>query len=365
MDGSIISMKIIILAGGGGTRLWPWSRESEPKQILPILGRDTLLQQTYKRLRWGFAAGDILVVAGTSHAAAIKKQLPELPKRNLLLEPVKRDSAGAIGLALARIVARSPREIIVTVHADHYISDAKKYARLLKQAGQLARQNPKQTILMGIKPSYPETGYGYIQLGKKFVQHNKLAVYRVKKFIEKPSVARAQRLISQGHCFWNPGWFAWRADHLWDLYKTHLPNNFSILEKISQAKTTNLQAVINSEFVKLNPISIDYGILEKTRTRLVVPVAIGWADIGHWRSVQEMSVADKNGNVTNNESLLVESANNLILSKNKKFVAVLGVHDLVFVETNDVILIADKNRAQDVKQIVAHLRTKKDWQKYL
>lgn len=358
-------MKVIILAGGGGTRLWPWSRENEPKQILPILGRDTLLQQTYKRLRTAFLSGDILVVSGKSYANEIKKQLPELPKNNLLLEPVKRDSAGAIGLALSRIIAHSPREVIVTVHADHYISDAKKYTRLLKQAGQLAKENPEQTILMGIKPSYPETGYGYIQLGKKFVQLNNGSVYRVKQFIEKPSVARAQKLISRGKCFWNPGLFAWRADHLWSLYKTWLPNNFTALQKISQAKTKNLQAVIDAEFVKLNPISIDYGILEKTQSMLVLPADLGWADIGHWRSVQEMSVRDKNGNVVNNESLLVDSANNLLLSKNKKLLAVLGVHDLVFVETDDVILIADKNRAQDVKQIVAHLRSKKDWQKYL
>ncbi|MEK7125744.1 MAG: mannose-1-phosphate guanylyltransferase [Patescibacteria group bacterium] len=358
-------MKIIILAGGGGTRLWPWSRENEPKQILPILGRDTLLQQTYKRLRTAFPSGDILVVSGKNYGTAIKTQLPELPKNNLLLEPVKRDSAGAIGLALSRIVARSPREVLVTVHSDHYISDVKKYTRLLKQAGQLAKQNPEQTILTGIKPTYPETGYGYIQLGKKFVQANGAAVYRAKQFIEKPSVAKAQRLVKNKNYFWNPGLFAWRADHLWNLYKTHLPNNFPALEKISQAKLKNLQAVIDAEFIKLNPISIDYGILEKTKSMLIIPTDLGWADIGHWRSVQEMSVRDKNGNVVNNESLLVDSSNNLLLSKNKKLLAVLGVRDLVFVETDDVILIADKNRAQDVKQIVAHLRSKKDWQKYL
>ena len=358
-------MKIVILAGGGGTRLWPWSRESEPKQILPILGRDTLLQQTYKRLRTAFSASDVLIVSGKKYAGPIKKQLPELPKSNLLLEPVKRDSAGAIGLALARLIVRSPHEVIVTVHSDHYVSDVKKYARLLKQAGQLAKQNPEQTILTGIKPSYPETGYGYIQLGKKFVQDNGGAVYRVKRFIEKPSLVRAQRLISGGRCFWNPGLFAWRADHLWNLYQTFLPNNFLALQTISKASAKNLQAIIDEEFVKLNPISIDYGILEKTKSRLVLPSDLGWADIGHWRSVQEMSVRDKNGNAVNNESLLVDSANNLLLSKNKKFIAVLGVRDLVFVETDDVILIADKNRAQDVKQIVAHLRRKKDWQKYL
>lgn len=357
-------MKIIILAGGGGTRLWPWSRENEPKQILPILGRDTLLQQTYKRLRLVFLAGDILVVTAKSYAASVTKQLPELPKNNLLLEPVKRDSAGAIGLAAARFITRSPREVIITVHSDHYVSDAKKYARLLKRAGQLAKKNPEQTILMGIKPSYPETGYGYIQLDKKFVQQPS-AVYRVKRFIEKPSVVRAQKLIAQGNCFWNPGLFAWRVDYLWSLYKTYLPNNFLVLEKISQARPANLQAVIDRQFVKLNPISIDYAILEKTKKMLVLPTDLGWADVGHWRSVQEMSARDKNGNVVNSESLLIESENNLMLSKNKKFVAALGVKDLVVVETNDAILIINKNRTQDVKKIVAHLRSKKDWKKYL
>ncbi|MDP1709809.1 MAG: sugar phosphate nucleotidyltransferase [Candidatus Komeilibacteria bacterium] len=358
-------MKIVILAGGGGTRLWPWSREDEPKQILPILGKDTLLQQTYKRLRLGFSSQDILIVTSRDYKDNILKQLPQLARTNLLLEPVRRDSAGAIGLAAARLWNKSPHEVLISVHADHYLSDAKEYVRTLKCAGRLAAQYPQQTILMGVKPAYPETGYGYIQVGTKFVQLNNRPVYRVRKFIEKPSVAHASRLIKNKNCFWNPGWFAWRVDHLRNLYKTYLPNNFLALEKISLASAKNLQATINREFIKLNPISIDYAILEKNKDMLVLPSTVGWADIGHWRSVQEMSVRDQSGNVVNQESLLVESSNNLILTKSRKFIAALGVKDLVFVETPDVILIADKNRAQDVKSIVAHLRTKKDWQRYL
>lgn len=358
-------MKIVILAGGSGTRLWPWSREDEPKQILPLLGRDTLLQQTYKRLRLGFSSQDILIVTSHEYKNNILKQLPKFPRANLLLEPVRRDSAGAIGLAAARFWSKNPHEVLISVHADHYLSDAKEYVQTLKRAGQLATQYSKQTILMGIKPAYPETGYGYIKVGKKIVQLNNQPVYRVQNFIEKPSLVQAQRLIKDKNCFWNPGWFAWRVDHLRELYKTYLPNNFSVLEKISLSNNKNWQATVNREFIKLNPISIDYAILEKTKDMLILPSTVGWADIGHWRSVQEMSVRDKNGNVINQESLLVDSINNLVLTRNKKFIVTLGVKDLVFVETSDVILIADKNRAQDVKSIVSHLRTKKDWRRYL
>lgn len=357
-------MKIVILAGGIGTRLWPFSREKAPKQILPMLGKTTLLQQTYQRLRLAFLPRDILVVTGKKYESAVRAQLPQLPRTNLLLEPVRRDSAGAIGLAAALIGAANDKEIIISVHSDQWVSNNRAGVEVLKSAAELVRRFPRQTVIIGVKPAYPETGYGYICLDKKIVQGD-LAAYRVKSFKEKPTLTRAKKFLQSNRYLWNTGWFAWRADHLLSLYKKYLPANYAVLNRLSQAPKKELQRAINREFPKLKSFPIDKGIIEKTKKRLALELKTSWTDIGHWRSVYEMSDKDKNGNVVVGTSLLLDSHNNLFWVGKKKAIAGLGVNNLILIETPDMILVADKNRAQDVKSVVAHLRAKKDWQRYL
>jgi mannose-1-phosphate guanylyltransferase len=218
---------------------------------------------------------------------------------------------------------------------------------------------------MGIKPTYPETGYGYIQLNKKVVHNKSYKVYTVKKFIEKPELNKAQKFIKQSDYFWNPSWPAWRVDHLMSLYKKFLPKNYSILNKVSKAPETTLQKIINTEFPKLDSVAIDYGILEKAKDLLVMPTDIGWTDIGHWRSVAEMSKTDKDGNTVVGTSVLLDSSNNFLMSNSKKMIAAVGVKDLIMVETSDVVLLIEKSRAQEVKSIVQELRKKKKMKKYL
>lgn len=352
-------MKVVILAGGTGTRLWPASRARRPKQILSILGKGTLLQQTYRRLLLGFPPVDILVVAGREYGREIKRQLPSLPDPNILLEGVRRDSAGAIGLAAAYCYRANPKEILISVHADHWVSDDKKYVAALKAAGRLAEQHHESTVVVGVKPTYPETGLGYIQVDKKFVHGPAPA----KKFIEKPPLARARQFIKSGGYLWNVGWFAWRVDHLWSLYKKFLPKNFIVLARIAAAR--DFSAAVKREFAKLDSISIDYGIIEKTRNITALAATVGWSDIGHWRSVQEMSSQDSDGNAVAGESLLLDSRDNLFMAAKNKFVAAIGVSNLLFVETDDVVLLAHKDRAQDVKQLVAELKKKPSFSKYL
>lgn len=356
----IRSMKIVILAGGGGTRLWPLSREESPKQVLPILGKNTLLQQAYQRLRWVFSPGDILVVTGKKYQETIRKQLPSLPKVNLLLEPERRNSAGAIGLAAYWLGRRNSKEVIVSIHSDHWVSDDKAFAQIIKKLGRLAASHPEETIIVGAKPTYPETGYGYIQVDKKIVQPA-----RVKCFKEKPDLKTAQRFIASGNYLWNVGWFAWRVDHLIKLFEKHLPANAAVLSKISQAKLSRWQQVLDKEFPKLKAANIDNSIIEKTARRLVVPINIGWTDIGHWRSVYEMSSKDKNNNVVLGESLLLDSRDNLFWVGKKKAIASLGVNNLILIETPDMILVADKSQAQNVKQLVAELKNSRSLKKYL
>lgn len=354
-------MKVIILAGGAGTRLWPYSRERGPKQILPLLGKDTLLQQTYGRLLLGFNKEDILIVTGERWQRDILKQLPNFPRRNLLLEPARRDSAGAIGLALAYLSGRGHKdEVIISVHADHWLADGRAYAAALKKAAGLAA-GAAATVVVGVKPTYPETGYGYIQVDKKVVQ----AVWRAKRFIEKPPLARARRFLAAGNYFWNVGWFAWRLSHLWDLYAEHLAANFSALKKISTAAPGNWQKVVRSEFPKLQSVSIDKGIAEKAKQMLLVSTDIAWSDIGHWRSVHEISTKDKQGNAVSGNSLLLDSHDNLFVAPAKKLIVALGASGMILVDTPDAILLADKNRAQDVKKIVEKLKNKKSLAKYL
>lgn len=359
MDVRINLMKIIILAGGTGTRLWPYSREKNPKQILPILGNETLLQQTYQRLCSGFRKEDILVVTGERWQKHIRRELPGLPRANLLSEPMRRDSGGAIGLAAAYLLRKHKDEVLISVHADHWIADSRAYIAVLKRAGQLAEQEREHTIVVGVKPAYPEIGYGYIQVNKKIAQ----GVWRAERFIEKPALPAARRFLKSGNYFWNVGWFAWKLSHLWNLYKKHLPENFAVLERLSAA--SDWPGAVKVEFPKLRSISIDKGIAEKETRMLLLSTTVGWADIGHWRSVHEMSDKDAEGNVVSGQSLLLDSRDNLFVAPRKKLIAALGVRDLLVVDTKDALLLVDRRRAQDVKKLVEQLKEKSSWQKYL
>lgn len=354
-------MKIAILAGGTGSRLWPWSRLAAPKQILSLFGGATLLQHTYRRLRRGFAAHDILVVAGTDYAGAIKKQLPALPKNNLLIEPVRRDSAGAIALAAAHVYRQNPRESLVTVHSDHWLEKDLDYVRALKRLGNLA-QSHSQTILAGAKPTYPETGYGYIKVDKKIVQSK---IYRISKFIEKPPLRRARQLFNRADIFWNVGWFGWRVDRLLALLEKHLPRHADLVKTLNAGRPADWQKIINREFSKLPSVAIDYGLIEKTKELLLWPYNSGWTDIGHWRSVYEMSKKDKDKNVVAADSLLLDSRHNIFISQSKKFIAALGVDNLIMVETADAILLLNKERAAEVKNIIAKLKSNARYQRLL
>jgi len=357
-------MKIVILAGGDGTRLWPWSRRRYPKQLQSLLGEKTLLQQTFSRLEKIVPAADVLIVTGEAHVRWIREQLPQVPRANIIAEPVRRDSAGAIGVAAAMIAHNDPLETIISVHADSWIGNERLFVAHIKRMAALSKAFPLHTILTGIKPQYPETGYGYIQAGKKIVQHKTNPAHAVKRFIEKPSLTYAERYTRSKEYYWNPGWFAWRTDALLGLYKKFLPSNYRILEAIAASPKRLVGPLVKNEFPKLKSISIDYGIIERTKKRIVLPTSLAWSDIGHWRSVREMSRGDRNGNVVKGTSVLLDSHDNLFISGTGKCITSIGVKNIIMVETDDVILVADKSRAQDVKQLVEALK-KKGMSQYL
>lgn len=351
-------MKLVILAGGSGTRLWPVSRNNTPKQVQPFVDNDTLLQKTYRRLRAGFAAEDIYIVTGRAHAEAVAAQLPELDSRRLILEPARRDTAAAIGLAAVRIAHEDPQAVIVNVHSDHFITDESEYLRMLKQAEAAAQHSPECGILIGIKPTYPETGYGYIKMDGQVFSLGKDEVFRVAQFVEKPDAARAAEYIKKWGYLWNPGYFTWRVDTLLAQYRRFLPQMHERLTAIQAAIGTPAEAAVTErEFLAIEPVAIDYGIIERADNLLVLPADFGFTDIGHWRAIKDI-VGDGVRNVTKGVAICVDSSNNLVYNFTQKPVALAGVHDMIVVATDDALLVCHPDGAQAVKKVVEELKAR-------
>ncbi|MFA6603786.1 MAG: sugar phosphate nucleotidyltransferase [Patescibacteria group bacterium] len=357
-------MIALILAGGGGTRLWPVSRRKNPKQVEAIIGDRSLLQTTYARLRRGFPAAKIFVAAGIGQQRKIAAQLPQLPAENLILEPCRRDTAAAVGFALLRIAQRHPGETFVVINSDAYIQDVPEYLRVIRLAGRLAAARPENAVLIGIAPDYPETGYGYIKTGRRAL---KLAagagrsrrtdfVFAVEKFVEKPDLATAREYLAHGGYLWNPTLVVGRIDRFLELYGRYLPRHAALFRRMAAAfGTRGEKAAIDRLFARLPSVSIDYGILEKERSMLVLPAAFGWADVGNWRAVKEVLSPSRGSSVVKGLHVGHESSGNIIYSPAGKLVATIGVSDMVIIDTGDTVLVCPQDRAQDVKQIVSQL----------
>lgn len=360
-------MKFVIMAGGGGTRLWPVSRENIPKQVQPFIQDKTLLQVTYERLSIVFPIEDIYVSTNVAHKEIIKQQIPGLPAAQLILEPEKKDTAPAIGFAALHVLRDDPEAAFVTINSDAYIRDTTEYIRVLWLLETLVEKYKEKVILVGIKPSYPETGYGYIKMDGQVDQiTNDLGsadeIFKVERFVEKPDIEKAKQYVSQWNYLWNPALFCWKASHVLDLFKEHLPEHYEVLKQL-QAVLDDRSAVAKL-FAQFEPISIDYGIVEKVSEMLVVPADFGWADIGHWRTIKDVLSDDAHENLVKGEHLGIDTEGSLIYNYSDKLVATIGLKNMVVVETDDILLVCPKERSQDVKQIVTELK-KNNNKKYL
>jgi len=353
-------MKILILAGGTGTRLWPVSRKKDPKQIQPFLGSETLLKSTVNRMLKSFKKEDIFLSINQTQSKLIQKDLGNLIlKDHYITEPEKRDTAAAIGFATMMISKKNPGVIIATVNSDHYLKNPQEYLRILRQAEKAVSKYPDHLVLIGLKPTSPETGYGYIKLNKIFDSFGKDKIYKVDSFKEKPDLKTAKKYLSNGSYLWNPAYFVFKAETMLDLFKKYLPNHYEILMKI---KSRPLD--FKKYFKQMEKISIDYGIMERAKKMLCLPAKFDWADVGHFKTIHETLRKYPKDNVVKGEVLALDSQSNLLYNYTDKLLVVMGLENMIVVETKDALLVCPQDKAQDVKKIVEELK-KRQMLKYL
>lgn len=346
----------LILAGGRGTRFWPRSRRARAKQILNLFGEGTLIQQTVERLAPILPPERLWILTNEHLRAEIVRQLPEVPKRQILAEPEQRNTAPAIGLAAHIIHGIDPDAVMGVFPADHIITKPAKYVRLLRPAFKAAQQD--NIVVLGIQPRWAETGYGYIEFAKA-VQQGLPIPTEVLKFREKPDLPTARRFLAAGRFYWNAGMFFWKTGVLLDALRRYLPKTATVLASIPPITSRRFNADLEKAFPLCENISIDYAVLEKADN--VVGLAaddIGWSDVGSWNAVYELVDRDDSSNFSRGESINVDSSGNYV-DATGKLVALLGVKDLVIVDTPDALLIADRSRAQQVGDIVKLLEKQK------
>lgn len=348
------------MAGGVGTRFWPRSRERSPKQLLEIVGKGTMIQNTVARLDGIIDAGDVFVVTNRAQKALTAKQLPQIPEDNIIVEPVGRNTAPCIGLAAIHVRRVDPDAIMVVLPADHIIQDVKEFQRVLSVAIQTAAAS-HSLLTIGITPTSPETGYGYIQMFNEDGDHNPFfsnGVFKVKTFAEKPNLTTAERFLASGDFLWNSGMFVWKAGVILDQIRLRLPDLYVELMKIDHViGNSQYQSTLELVYGLIRGISIDYGVMEKAEEVYVIPANFGWSDIGSWDEVYRVSGKDAQGNCITGTVIQKDTQNCYIYSP-ARMVATIGVEDLIVVSTDDAILICKRGRSQDVKDIADYLKRK-------
>jgi mannose-1-phosphate guanylyltransferase len=317
--------------------------------LLNIIGGTTMLEQTVARVSSLIPPERIVVVAGEAYRDRILESLPQLPEENFLFEPIGRNTAACVAWAALWVQQRAPEAIMAVLPADHLIRNEPEFLRVLSIAAQAARPF-NRLVTLGIQPTHPETGYGYIRVGEDRGQIDGRELFRVAQFIEKPSRQKAEWFLAEGTYFWNSGMFVWRADSIWNEVSRYLPLLAQELDAVRQPATT-LTAALDEVYPRLPSVSIDVGVMERAQDVWVVPADIGWSDVGSWRALSDFLAPDAMGNVVIGEQRGLDTTGCFIYSPNK-LVATIGLKDLVVIETDDVVLICPKDRDQDVRKLV-------------
>ncbi len=349
----------VIMAGGVGSRFWPRSREKSPKQVLEIIGSGSMLINTIVRIQPLIPVEKVIVVTNKLQKDIISKQIPSLPDENILIEPLGRNTAPCIGLAAKWIMRRDPNAIMIVLPADHIIRDNEKFLQVLERAAFVADTN-EALVTIGINPTHPETGYGYIQFDDS-TENNPYCsdgIFRVKTFAEKPNIETAEKFLKSGDFLWNSGMFIWKTYVINQEIEKHLPELGEQLHKLEKTINTDAyQSTLELVYGVIRGISIDYGVMEKASNVFVAKGDFGWSDVGSWDEVVRLTPKDSDGNALRG-TVITKDSHGVFIDAGNKVVATIGIDDLIVVTTDDAVLICKKGRSQDVKEIVDYLRRK-------
>jgi mannose-1-phosphate guanylyltransferase len=348
---------VVILAGGKGERFWPLSRQSRPKQLLPIVGDTSMLAQTLARVGRVVPRENVLIITNAAQAAAVRRCCPGVPARNVIAEPVGRDSAAAVGLAAALVEQRAPQGVFAILAADHVIHDEAAFRRDLQEAFAAAAASPVM-VTIGIVPNEPVTGYGYIKVDKKRTKAPRAGrILPVERFVEKPDLKTAKAYLASGDYFWNAGMFVWSVPVVLQAFAAHAPALARGLHELRRqlGSGKSLAAVLKRVYPGLEKISVDYALLEHAKNVVVLPASFDWDDVGAWPAVARHRACDSAGNVQRGNAVVEQGSGNIVISEGSHLVTVLGADNLVVVHTADATLVCPRDRAQDIKALLKRL----------
>lgn len=340
----------LIMAGGKGTRFWPLSTEEKPKQFLNLIGEETMIQMTVNRIKPIIPIERIFICTGERYVDLVKEQLPELPERNIIVEPEGRNTTPCIALS-AFIIKRYYKDAnMVVLPSDHLIKDEGEFRNIVLSADYFIKNNNKAIITLGMKPTRSETGYGYIMYSNEKQVTNNHDFIRVEAFVEKPNKEKAEVYINEGNYLWNGGMFLWSVDNILKNIKKYSPNTYEALHLLDSAKEEQIQEIINNNYKSTESISIDYSVLEKSKNIYVVPSDFGWDDVGSWEALDRYGEKDEAGNILVGNIRAVKGENNLIISTNHS-VVVEGLSDIYVIENDGKILIGSRANVANVKEL--------------
>lgn len=352
----------VIMAGGGGTRLWPLSRKARPKQMLRLIDERSLFQTSVERVGDLFPCDNIYVVTVADQANELKEHCPDIPAHNYLIEPMPRGTASVVGLAAVAVRRRDPKAVMAILTSDHYIGNEPGFREILSSAYDVAQDG--YLVTLGITPSYPAVGYGYIQQGEHLKQYRRFDAYKVLRFKEKPDEDQARQMLASGGHAWNSGMFVWRVDRILEEFERQMPDLYASLMEISENwDSPGQRSTIERVWPGLKEETIDYGIMESASKVAVLPAAdLMWSDVGSWDSLFDVLPGDEHGNIVmGGQHIGLDTTESLVyVSEEHRLIVTIGVDDLVVVDTGDVLLVCRKDQAQRVRQIVSQLKKSDD-----
>ena len=345
----------VIMAGGRGERFWPKSRNDFPKQFLSLTSDGkTMIQKTVQRILPLVSYDDIFIVTNQKYVGLVKEQLPQIPDENILAEPMAKNTAPCIGLACAVIRKKYQDAMMLVLPSDHLIRYEPMYIDTLKQAISVAEQD-NTLVTIGITPTYAETGYGYINFSRD-TQENRMCVYKVNRFVEKPDIDTAKKYLASGDYLWNSGMFVWNVSSIMNDFARFLPETYEGLERIEESVgQDNFEQVLRTEFEKFKSESIDFGIMEKSDSIYVVSGSFGWDDVGSWLALERINTTNEYGSYVKGDVITINTKRSIV-SGGKRLIAMVGVEDMIVVDTDDTILICAKDSAQDIKKVIENLK---------